>query len=285
MATQPVPQSPQPYPVRLEGASTPQVSRALWLIKWLLAVPHYFALALLAIGAVFVWLYALVTIVATGRYPRAAFDYLLGVLRWSWRVMYYLYNAGATDAYPPFTLADVPDYPARLDVEYPERLSQGLALVKWWLLAIPHHVLLALMFGFTFGRERVEGQVVREYNWPGLVPIFVLVALLSVLINGRYPQRLYDVVMGMNRWRFRVLAYVLLMTDVYPPFRLDEGAREPGGAPWPPEPGAPGWRPEPGAPGWRPEPGAPGWRPDPGAPGWRPEPGAPGGTPPGPSGS
>jgi len=254
------------------------VSRALWLVKWLLAVPHYIALALLGFGAVFVWLYALVAIVATGRYPRPAFDYLLGVLRWGWRVTYYLYNAAATDDYPPFTLADVPGYPARLDVDYPERLSQGLALVKWWLLAIPHYLILALLFGLTAGREQVEGQVVREFNWPGLVPILVLVALLSVLINGRYPQRLYDLVMGMNRWRFRVLAYVLLMTDAYPPFRLDEGAREPG-APRPPEPGAPGWTPEPGAPGWTPQPGAPGWTPQPGAPGWTPQPGAQGWRP------
>lgn len=231
----PVPRAAPPSPVRLEGAAEPNASRWLWLVKWLLAVPHYLALAVLAVGAVFVWLWALVAIVATGRYPRGAFDYLLGVLRWSWRVMYYLYNAGATDAYPPFTLADVPDYPARLDVDYPERLSQGLALVKWWLLAIPHYLILAVLFGFTGQRQGAQGQLALDYSWPGVVPLLVLVALIAVAGTGSYPKRLYDVVMGLNRWRYRVLAYALLMTDAYPPFRLDEGPREPGWEPGPPE--------------------------------------------------
>lgn len=260
MATEPLPPTVPPSPVRLEGAPVPQVSRWLWLVKWLLAVPHYVALAFLALGGFFVWVWALVSIVATGRYPRAAFDYLLGVLRWSWRVLYYLYNAGATDAYPPFTLADVPSYPARLDVAYPERLSQGLALVKWWLLAIPHYLLLALMFGFTIQRDRVQGQVALDWNWPGIVPILVLVALIVVAGTGAYPQRIYDLAMGMNRWRYRVFAYVLLMTDAYPPFRLDEGARDPGG-PVGSAPAVPGWTPEPGGPQY-----PPGWNP----PGWNP---------------
>ena len=249
MATYPVQRPFSSSPVRLEGAPVPQVSRTLWLVKWLLAVPHYVALIVLGFGAVFVWLWALVAIVVTGRYPRAAFDYLVGFLRWGWRVVYYLYNAGATDAYPPFTLADVPSYPARLDVDYPQQLSRGLALVKWWLLAIPHYVLLALLFGFTTQRQQIEGHLSSGYNWPGVVPLLVLFALITVAVTGIYPQRLYDVVMGLNRWRFRVLAYVLLMTDVYPPFRLDEGAREPGA---PPQPGQQAWPPQPGQ-GWSPQ--------------------------------
>ena len=219
--------APVASPVRLEADGHLQVSRWLWLVKWLLAVPHLLALAVLGLAGVFVWLWALVAIVATGRYPRGAFDYLLGLMRWSWRVLYYLYNAAATDAYPPFTLGEVPDYPARLDVAYPENLSRGLVLVKWWLLAIPHYLALALLFGFSSRRPDDDRGLSIDYSWPGLVPLLVLVALLGVLANGVYPRQVYDLVMGFNRYRYRVLAYAMLMTDEYPPFRLDRGPAEP----------------------------------------------------------
>lgn len=213
----------------LEGAFEPRVSRLLWLVKWLLAIPHLIVLGFLSIAAIFVWIWAFFAILFTGRYPKAAFGYMLGVLRWSWRLTYYLYEAAATDLYPPFTLADVPGYPARLDIAYPERLSRGLVLVKSWLLAIPHYVILAILFGVATTREEVDGNMVVQYGWPGLVPILVLIALIAVVVTGVYPRPLYDLVMGFNRWRYRVTAYTLLMTDVYPPFRLDQGPFEPNG--------------------------------------------------------
>ena len=238
------------YPARLEGHLDAPLSRGLWLVKWLLAIPHFFVLFFLWFALIFTTIISGFSILFTGRYPRPLFDFAVGVLRWSWRVAFYSYSALATDVYPPFTL--VPGgYPADFDVDYPERLSRGLVLVKWWLLAIPHLVIVSVFTGAVWSWWNQNGTSVswnttKDFSqwddagtWASdvgqgagfsLLGILVLIAALMVLFTGNYQRSLFDLVMGINRWIYRVSAYTLLLRDEYPPFRLDQGAQDPGSA-------------------------------------------------------
>ena len=221
-----------PFPVRIDAAPKPDASRGLWLVKWLLLFPHLVILSVLwPVFAIFT-IAAFFAIAFTGHYPRSLFDFNVGVLRWSWRVGYYGYAALGTDRYPPFTLADAPDYPARLEIPYPASLSRGLVLVKWWLLALPHYVIVALFAGggLWFAATPRTRSFTYDASWGagGLIGLLVLIAAIVVLFSGRYPASLYDFVLGMDRWSLRVAAYAALMTDSYPPFRLDMGGTDPG---------------------------------------------------------
>jgi hypothetical protein len=219
-----------PHPVRVEGRLDPQLSRWLWLVKWLLAIPHFIVLLFLFVAFLVLTIVAFLAILFTGRYPRALFDFNLGVLRWAWRVGFYTYDALGTDRYPPFTFGPEPDYPASLEVQYPERLSRGLVLVKWWLLAIPHYLLLGVFLGggWFAWRGGWDDDGRGSSGGPGLITLLVLFAAIALLFTTRYPRGIFDLVVGLNRWVFRVVAYAALMTDVYPPFRLDQGGPEPG---------------------------------------------------------
>jgi hypothetical protein len=199
----------QAYPVSLTGELTEPPARGWWLIKWLLGIPHFIILAFLWIAFVVVCIIAFFAILFTSNYPRSLFDFNAGVLRWTWRVGFYSYEALGTDKYPPFTLKSV-DYPADLDIPYPEKLSRGLVLVKWWLLAIPHYIVTA----FFMGGGGSEGRL------PGLIFVLAIFAGIVLLFTGKYPGEIFKIVIGFNRWVYRVTAYASLMTDEYPPFRL-----------------------------------------------------------------
>ncbi len=215
------------YPLRIEGVMDSGLSRWMWLVKWLLAIPHFILLAFLLIASFVTTVVAGFAILFTTTYPRGLFDFNVGVMRWTWRVSFYCASPVATDAYPPFTLAPV-DYPATLDVAYPVRLNRWLPLVKW-LLAIPQLIIVGLFTSgalWWFGDTGSPNGDAAFRGGGGLVQILSLIALIFLLFTARYPQGLFDLVMGMERWAYRTWAYVGLMTDDYPPFRLDMGGLE-----------------------------------------------------------
>jgi hypothetical protein len=181
------------YPVTFDVDYPERLSRWLIFVKWLLAFPHFIVLMLYGIAYYVTLIIAWFAILFTGRYPRGLFDFAVGLFRWSARVTAYAYLM--RDEYPPFGTGG--DYPVRLEVEYPERLSRWKIFVKWFL-AIPH---LIILYGYNI-----------------LASAIMFVSFFIILFTGRYPKALFDLVVGYYRWYIRVYAYVLLLTDEYPPF-------------------------------------------------------------------
>jgi len=195
------------YPVHLRGELTTPPGRWVWLFKWLLIIPHAIVLGFLGLAACIVTVIAFFAVLFTGRYPRGLFDFNVGVMRWGWRVSFYSYNALGTDKYPPFSFDPDPAYPADLEVEYPEKLTNWKVLVKWFL-AIPH---LVIVWIFT--------AAFRNF---GLVTILALVNAVVLLFSGKMIDDLFKLTVGMNRWTTRTFSYVFLLRDEYPPFRFEE---------------------------------------------------------------
>jgi len=210
------------YPVRLDGQLQPGLSRWLWLLKWFLLIPHLIVLGFLWTAFVVLTIVAFLTQLRGGRYPRRIFDFNLGVLRWTWRVNFYGYGALGTDRYPPFTLGPAPDYPARLEIDYPEEQLTGQSLLAAWLPGIPQYLIAGILGGGAGIAWAAEHSI-----FTGLIGILVLVAALSLAVDGLYPRGLFDYVIGLNRWVIRVVAHGALMTTTYPPFVVEKGEREP----------------------------------------------------------
>jgi hypothetical protein len=172
-----------------------QLSRLLIFVKWLLAIPHLLVLWVLGIAFSIVTLIAWFAILLTGRYPRGMWDFAISVMRWQANVGAYLLLQ--RDEYPPFSGSE--PYPVRLELGYPERLSRWKIFLKW-LLVLPN----VFVFYFVI-----------------LIGYFaVILAWFAILITGRYPRGLFDFVTGTMRWANRINAYVNLLTDAYPPFRM-----------------------------------------------------------------
>jgi hypothetical protein len=183
------------YPAGLEVSYPSELNRWLPLVKWLLVIPHFIVLFFLAIGAFFVGIFAFFAVLFTGRWPRGAFDYLVGTLRWAYRVVAYYHLM--VDPYPPFSMADEPDYPVRLNIEYPEQMARWRPLVQW-LLAWPYLVVAGVLYWLT-----------------GLLTIL---AFFTILFTRQIPRGIFELMVPGLRWSLRGNAYAYFLTTRYPPF-------------------------------------------------------------------
>ena len=203
------------YPVRLEIDYPQTVNRLSSAFRIIWAIPIVIVLGALggsltdddtswqsgSAGVALLSFPVLLLILFRQKYPRWWFDWNLAATRFSTRVIAYLLLL--TDRYP----STDEEQSVHIEIDYPDvprDLNRWLPLVKW-LLAIPHYILLFFL---------------------GIGAIFaVIFAWFAILFTGRYPRPLFDFVVGVMRWGFRVEGYTLLLvTDKYPPFSVESGA-------------------------------------------------------------
>lgn len=187
-------------PVQLTIDYPERLSRLLLFFKWLFVIPLYVVAGLLGIGAGIVSIIAFFAILFTGRYPRALFDFVVYYYRFVLRV----------GAYFPFLLVDKwwPDdpHPLNYEVEYPERLSRGILLLKFLSQIL---------------------QVVSNLVWLVSLVIFVFAipAWFIILLTGRYPRGMYNIAVMLYQWVARVNSWQSLLRDEWSLFGTTQRVR------------------------------------------------------------
>jgi Domain of unknown function (DUF4389) len=185
------------FPMRLEFEYPTQPSK-LTFVKWILAIPQFIVLGLVGIVAYFMLIYAWLSVLITERYPRNAYDFLVGFGRWATRVNAYIFFFA--EEYPPFSMDEIPSYPARFEPPpFPgESMPRAAALQP--ILAIPAYIFAMIVL--------YVGELVA------------FVAGFAIIFTGEYPRGMYDFVVSALRTQARTLVYLSMMTTQYPPFEL-----------------------------------------------------------------
>lgn len=192
-------------PVRFSVTYQERLSRGILLLKTFFGaiyagIPHGIILGLYSIAVAIVQFIAWWAILFTGKFPRGMFDFCIAYARWLLRYNSYMWLFN--DNYPPFSGAEIPEYPLTFSIDYPETLSRGKLLLKtflgWAYVIIPHGIILAV-----YG---IAAAVIQFIAW------------WAILFTAKYPRGMFDFVVNYIRWGLRVGAYIGYFTDVYPPF-------------------------------------------------------------------
>ena len=190
------------YPVQLDVRTPEKIARWRPLFVWILAIPLFIWTYILVIGLLLASIVGWFAALITGKLPEGIGNYTVGVLRYQWRVLAYLY--ALTDQYPPFGL--VMTYPDPVDNQalFQAQRSEELSRVKVFFrifMAIPQYIVLYVL-GIAAG-------------------VVMFIAWFAVLITGRWPTGMRDFVVGYYRWQLRFTAWLYLITDEYPPFSME----------------------------------------------------------------
>ena len=190
------------YALDLDVVSPDRVARWRPLVNWLLVLPQGLWLMILILVLEVLAFISWFVILITGRLPEGFGDFMVGVLRYQWRVLAYLY--AWTDQYPTFSLpngyADPGDYPAVMSAT-PELERNRFTVLVRIIMVIPQYFVLYFV-GIA-------------------ASVLLFIAWFAVLITGRWPDGMRRFCIGYYRWSIRVQAYFFLVLDAYPPFRLE----------------------------------------------------------------
>ena len=183
-----------PPPILVAVAPSAPQPRLTVFFRLILAIPHMFVLAVLAIAAFVVVFIGWWGALFTARLPRFAVDYLSGWLRWRGRVNAYLFLL--TNAYPPFTLDEAPEYPVRIAIPPAQQLNRAAVFFRF-ILAFP----VAFLAG------------ILVY---GAGTLMAFVAWLVTLVAGRLPSSLHLAYTAVLRFQVRYYGYYFMLTPAYP---------------------------------------------------------------------
>jgi hypothetical protein len=207
------------YPVTFEADYAESRNRLTAFFRPILAIPLAIWLYVYALVAAIAIVIAWFAIVFTARYPRGLYDFVAGYTRFYAR--FTAYATLLTDPYPAFGGSEDPDYPVRMRFEPLERYSRLKTLFRI-ILAIPIAIL--------------------RYVMTIMLEIGAIAAWIVIVITGKLPRGLFDLMVLANSYIARSDAYLYLLTETYPPFQ-DEQTRA-AGTPTSPAPPAPPPAPE-----------------------------------------
>lgn len=172
------------------------------LIRAILLIPQLIILYFIGIVAFILYFIATFAILFSGKYPEGMFNFVANYVRWNANINSYLLSLH--DKYPPFSGDQQADYPLRFTVDYPPTSSRILnfplfiGMTIRALLLIPHFIIIYFLGLAEF--------------------IVVFIAQFAILFSGLFPEGLHSFAVGVNRWSTRLTAYLLGLTDKYPPF-------------------------------------------------------------------
>jgi hypothetical protein len=188
------------YPISYEADFNPTPNRWTTFFRLLLAIPWFIVAMFWGVLFIFTHLFAWVAVVIMGRYPEWLYNFNSGVIRFSVRLSAWFYLQ--TDVWPPFSINDDPSYPIRVNfAPRAERQSRVKAFFRI-ILALP--VALVLAYGTTYIQQ-----------------LAALVAWVTIVFRGYLPEGVNNMLTFVNSFHARVLGYIALLTDDYPPIGLE----------------------------------------------------------------